>query len=59
VVLKMVKGSARAEGGRMRRLSSVPGRVGGGVTNREMGEGRITKGRRGRVGDEGHSEIRG
>jgi hypothetical protein len=40
-------------------LSSVPGRVGGGMVNREMVGGLITKGRGGggRMGGEGHSEI--
>ncbi len=58
-MLKMMKESTRTEGGRVGVLSSVPGRVGGEITNREMRGGLITK-RRGdgcRVGGEGHSEI--
>jgi hypothetical protein len=59
VALNVVKGFTTTEGGGVWRLSSVPGRVGGGMTNREMGGGLITKGRgeEGRVGGEGHSEI--
>jgi hypothetical protein len=59
--LKVVKGFTRTKGGGVGRLSSVPGRVGGGMTNREMGGGLITKGRGegSRVGGEGHSEIGG
>ncbi len=55
MALKVVKWFTRTEGDGVGRLSSVPGRVGGGMANR----GLITKGRggRGRVGGEGHSEI--
>ncbi len=63
VALNVVKGFTRTEGGRMWRLSSVPRKVGGGMTNREMEGGLITstkgRGEWGRVGGEGHSEIRG
>jgi hypothetical protein len=45
VALKVVKGFIRTEGGGVGRLSSVPGRVGGGMANREMRGGLITKGR--------------
>ncbi len=58
--MNMVKGSIRTEG-RGGRLSSVPGKVWGGLTNREMGEGLITMGRGdgGRVGGEGHAAVGG
>jgi hypothetical protein len=39
-----VKGSTRTEGGRVGGLSSVPGKVGGEMTNREMVGGLITTG---------------
>jgi hypothetical protein len=53
-----VKGFTSTERGRGGGLSSVPGRVGGEVTNREMG-GLITtgQGEGGRVRGEGHSGI--
>ncbi len=59
--MKMVKGSTRTEGGRVGGLSSIPGRVGGGMTNREMRGDMITKGRGDgcRVDGAGHSEIGG
>ncbi len=59
--LNMVKGSIRTEG-REGRLSSVPGKVWGGLTNREMGKGLITTmgwGDGGRVGVEGHAVVGG
>ena len=61
VALNMVKGSTRTEGRGGGGLSSVPGRVWGGLTNREMGGGRITMGRGegGRVGGDGHTERGG
>ena len=57
--MNMVKGSIRTEGRGRGSLSSVPGKVWGGLTNREMGEGRITmgQGEGGRVGGEGHSVV--
>ncbi len=60
-MLKEVKEFTRTEGGGVGRLSSVPGRVGGEMANREMGGGLITMGRSGggRVGGEEHSEIGG
>ena len=59
VALNVVKGFTRTEGDGVGRLSSVPGRVGGGMANREMVGGLITKvrGGRGRVGGEEHSGI--
>jgi hypothetical protein len=39
VALKVVKGFTRTEGGGVGRLSSFPGGVGDGMTNREMGGG--------------------
>ena len=59
VALNMVKGSTRTEGRGAGGLSSVPGRVGGEMTNREMGGGLITtgQGEGGRVRGEGHSGI--
>ena len=61
VALNMVKGSIRTEGRGRGSLSSVPGKVWGGLTNREMGEGLITmgQGEGGRVGGEGHSVVGG
>ncbi len=59
MVLNVVKRSTRTGGGRVGGLSSVPGRVGGEMTNREMGGGLITTGHGegGRVRGEGHSGI--
>jgi hypothetical protein len=60
VALNVVKGSTSTERGRGGGgLSSVPGRVGGEMTNREMGGGLITtgQGEGGRVRGEGHSGI--
>ncbi len=61
VALNMVRGSIGTEGRGGRRLSSVPGKVWGGLTNREMGEGLITmgQGEGGRVGGEGHAVVGG
>ena len=61
VALNMVKGSIRTEGLGGGRLSSVPGTVWGGLTNREMGEGLITmgQGEGGRVGGEGYAVVGG
>ena len=61
MALNVVKGFTSTERGRGGGLSSVPGRVWGGLTNREMGEGRITMGRGegSRVGGEGHTERGG
>ena len=58
--MNMVKGSIRTEGRGKRSLSSVPGKVWGGLTNREMGEGLITmgQGEGSRVKGEGHT-VRG
>ncbi len=39
MALKVVKGFTRTEGGGVGRLSSFPGGVGDGMTNREMGGG--------------------
>jgi hypothetical protein len=41
MALNVVKGLTRTEGGRVGGLSSVPGGVEGGMTNREMGGGLI------------------
>jgi hypothetical protein len=59
VTLKVMKGLTRTEGGGVRRLSSVLGKLWDGMANREMGRGLITTGRGGgsRVGFEGHSEL--
>jgi hypothetical protein len=59
VALNVVKGFTRTEGGGVGRLSSVPGRIWGGMTHRETGGGLITKGRGegGGVGVDGYSEI--
>ncbi len=61
VALNMVKGSIRTEARGGERLSSVPGKVWGELTNREMGEGLITmgQGEGGRVGGEGHAVVGG
>ncbi len=62
VALNVMKGLIiRTEGSGVGRLSSVPGKVWGGLTNREMGEGLITMGRGegGRVGGKGHAERGG
>ncbi len=54
--MNVVKGLISTEGSGVGRLSSVPGKVWGGLTHREIGEGWITMGRGegGRVGGEGH-----
>ena len=44
MALNVVKGFTSTERGRGGGLSSVPGRVGGEMTNREMGGGLITTG---------------
>jgi hypothetical protein len=56
--LNVVKGFIKPEESGVGRLSSVPGKVWGGLTNREMGKGLITMGRGegGRVEGEGYDE---